>query len=83
MKTNQFGLKKIRPNYAESMDSNFIEPQLVRVRSIEQVLPGILHWGGEVDWECGNCGARVSTPYGVTPDHDSGCPYGRHAWYKA
>jgi len=47
----------------------------------ESIEPGTLHWGG-VEWECGNCKIRVTAPHGVTPDPDSGCPYGRHAWYK-
>lgn len=83
MKKSLLGLKKkICPNCAKSADSNFIELQLVRVRSMEQIQSGTLHWGGEVEWECGNCGARISAPYGVTPDADCGCPSGRHAWYK-
>ena len=38
MKTNQFGLEKgISRDYAESMNSNSIEPQLAKVQSEEQV----------------------------------------------
>lgn len=37
MKKYQFGLEKeICPNYAESMNSNSIEPQLVRIQNVEQ-----------------------------------------------
>ncbi|GHS92913.1 hypothetical protein FACS1894203_5510 [Bacteroidia bacterium] len=40
MKKYQFGLEKeIRPNYAESMNSNSIEPQLVRIQNVEQERP--------------------------------------------
>lgn len=96
MKQIQFELMKNSLNSANNANSGIVEPQQEKVQSMEQkyqtiitgqlsggeeITPGTLHWGG-VEWRCGNCGATVTAPHGVTPDPDSGCPYGRHAWYK-
>lgn len=96
MKKNQFGFTKDSRNSANDANLNFVEPQQERVQCAKQkyqtilsgtlcggenIEPGTLHWGG-VEWECGNCGAKVTAPHGVTPDPNCGCPYGRHAWYK-
>ena len=74
---NEMSLNCVKNANLNSNDSKISLGQVIGV-----IQPGTLYWGDWIDWRCGNCGATTSAPAGVTPDPDSGCPNGRHAWYK-